>query len=578
MTSEQKKTCAKCSEGFAISEDDKGIYAKFDVPSPLMCPLCRAQRRLAFRNERAFYKRKCDKCGKDVVSMYSSNKSYTVWCYDCWFADDWDPLAYGRVWDPGRPFFEQFEQVWRAVPKVALIYTRSVNSEYTNISADSKNCYMIIESSNNENCSHCFWIQQCRDLVDCSYSHKTELSYECDDCYNGYGLRYSKGCHDCREGYFLLDCRGVSNCIGCVNLRGSQYCVFNKQLSKEEYEKFLTEARLDTHEGVEALRQKFAEFLKIQPHKYAEIVNAPGCTGNYMKDAKNCKECFHCYDAEDCKYAEHVWRTAKDCVDVSTAGRNAARIYNSINNGIDVSDHICSVLGWSSTFMEYSQSCFNSNHTFGSVGLRKKDYCILNRQYSKENYEKIRGEIVSQMKAAGEWGEFFPTRFSAFGYNETAAQEMYPLAKEEALTQGFAWEDQPRGTFGKETVSWDAVSGSAQNIGQPDIKTTIFACTQCKKNYRIIPDELAFYERLKIPLPRLCPDCRHARRITARGPNRLWQRKCQCAGKSSANGKYANTSAHSHAGSPCANEFQTAYAPDRPEIVYCEQCYNSEVA
>jgi len=25
------------------------------------------------------------------------------------------------------------------------------------------------------------------------------------------------------------------------------------------------------------------------------------------------------------------------------------------------------------------------------------------------------------------------------------------------------------------------------------------------------------------------------------------------------------------------NEFETAYAPDRPEIVYCEKCYQQEV-
>lgn len=570
------RTCSKCSTSFTIDDSDRGIYAKFGVPAPQMCPPCRAQRRLAFRNERCFYKRKCDKCGRDVVSMYSPNKPYTVWCYECWFADDWDPLVYGRAWDPDRPFYEQFEQVWRAVPKIGLIYVRSVNSEYVNISADNKNCYMIVESSNNENCAHCFWIQQCHDLVDCSYSSQTQLSYECDDCYNCYSLQYGKGCHDCRESFFLLDCRGTSNCIGCVNLRNSQYCVFNKQLSKEEYEKFLTEARLDTATGVEGMRQKFLDFLKTQPHKYAEIINAPGATGNYIKDAKNCKDCFHCYEAEDCRYAEHVWRGPKDCVDVSTAGRNAQRIYNSINNGIDVSDHLCSVLGWSSTFLEYSQSCFNTNHAFGSVGLRKKDYCILNRQYSKEDYERIRAEIIAQMQSAGEWGEFFPTRFSAFGYNETAAQEQFPLAKEEALAQGFTWEDHPRGTFGKETLSWEKVPDSIREADKIDVKSAIFVCTNCRKNYRVIPDELAFYKRLEIPLPRLCPDCRHARRMAARGPNRLWQRQCSCAGTKA--GDYANTREHFHGGDQCPNEFETAYAPERPEIIYCEACYQNEVA
>jgi len=27
----------------------------------------------------------------------------------------------------------------------------------------------------------------------------------------------------------------------------------------------------------------------------------------------------------------------------------------------------------------------------------------------------------------------------------------------------------------------------------------------------------------------------------------------------------------------CENEFQTPYAPKRPEKVYCENCYNKEV-
>ena len=43
------------------------------------------------------------------------------------------------------------------------------------------------------------------------------------------------------------------------------------------------------------------------------------------------------------------------------------------------------------------------------------------------------------------------------------------------------------------------------------------------------------------------------KRIFLRLPRRLWHRKCMKEG--------------------CENEFETAYAPDRPEIVYCERCY-----
>lgn len=69
-----------------------------------------------------------------------------------------------------------------------------------------------------------------------------------------------------------------------------------------------------------------------------------------MKDSKNCRACFHCYDSEDSKYGVHIWRNAKDCMDADTAGRNAARVYNSMNCGIDVSDYVCANLYWTCIF------------------------------------------------------------------------------------------------------------------------------------------------------------------------------------------------------------------------------------
>ncbi len=48
-------------------------------------------------------------------------------------------------------------------------------------------------------------------------------------------------------------------------------------------------------------------------------------------------------------------------------------------------------------------------------------------------------------------------------------------------------------------------------------------------------------------------------------------------GEESLDGVYMNTGEHHHGKGRCPNEFETSYAPDRPEIVYCESCYQSEV-
>ena len=552
----ETKTCQNCKKDFVIEPDDFSFYEKMGVDTPKSCPDCRAQLRLSFRNERSFYKRKCDKCGTCVVSMYSPNKPFTVWCYDCWFADDWGGEDFALDYDSGKPFFEQFEKLWKVVPKVSLIYVRSPGSEYTNISADNKNCYFINESSNNENSVHSYWIQECRDVIDTSFSSKCELMYESDDCYNSYRLLYSKGCHDCATSYFLDDCKGCTDCIGCINLRNKSNCIFNKEYTKAEYEKIKNEYKLDTHQGVEDFREKYKNFLKDKPRKFSEIIQTINSTGNYMKNSKNCKSCFHSYDAEENKYGVHIWRNAKDTMDCDTAGRNVSRIYNSINAGIDNSNLISIALCWTCTFTEYSMYCFNSNNCFGCVGLRKKNYCILNKQYKKDEYEKIVEKIKSELKAKGEYGQFFPPSLSCFGYNETPAKEQFPLGQIEAINKGYKWEEAERGTYGKETIKESEMPNGLEDIDF-DVTEQIYICKSCDKNYRIIGDEFSFYMKLNIPLPRFCPDCRHYRRTTARGPNKLWHRACMKEG--------------------CTNEFETSYAPERPEIIFCERCYQQEV-
>ncbi|HEY4513195.1 MAG TPA: hypothetical protein VJH06_01645 [Candidatus Paceibacterota bacterium] len=562
----QNVVCQNCKGEFVIEPDDFGFYEKIDVLVPKICPDCRAQLRLSFRNERSFYKRPCDNCKKDIVSTFSPNKNYPSWCPECWWSDKLDGKNYAQDYDANRPFFEQFNELWHKVPKPALVSTRDVNCHYLNLAADNKNCYLIIESSNNENCIHCYWIQLSKDLVDCSFTNKVELSYEVDDCYDCHSLTYSKSCYNCLDSSFLLNCRGCTSCLGCINLREQKYNIFNQQYTKEEYEKKIKSYKLNTYSGVENFKKEFENFIKEKPRKFAEITNAVNSTGNYMTNVKNNRNCFHSYEAEDNAYSVHVWRGAKNCMDCNTAGRSAELVYNSLNEGQQIANVTCCSFCWGSQFMEYCFNCPSSNNCFGCTGLIKNSYCILNKQYTKEEYKKLRAEIITKMKQEGIYGDFFPKELSPFGYNESSGVDEFPLTKEEAITQGFKWEDTERGTYGKETINWKTFPDSVSDLPADfDVNKEVFLCITCNKNYRVIPDELSFYKRMEIPIPRSCPECRHVKRFRNRGPNKLWHRSCMC-----------DTKNHGHK-DKCPNEFETSYAPDRPEIVYCEKCYQQEV-
>jgi hypothetical protein len=247
---------------------------------------------------------------------------------------------------------------------------------------------------------------------------------------------------------------------------------------------------------------------------------------------------------------------------------------------------------YSSNDIFYSLNCHSSHDLFGCVGLRSKEYCILNKQYTKEEYQRLIPKIIEHMNTTPyvdrkgrvyRYGEFFPIELSPFAYNETIAQEYFPLTKVQAEEQGYRWHE-PETKEYKITKDSQDLPVRIQDVDDT-ILNEIVGCAhrgdcahQCATAFRIIPEELSFYRKLNLPLPSLCPNCRHYERLAERNPLKLWHRRCQCAGGKSENGIYTNTVSHLHHGvGHCPNEFETSYAPDRKEVVYCEQCYQAEV-
>jgi hypothetical protein len=168
------------------------------------------------------------------------------------------------------------------------------------------------------------------------------------------------------------------------------------------------------------------------------------------------------------------------------------------------------------------------------------------------------------MSAEGDYGEFLSVESSAFTYNETVANEYYPLTREEVLAKGWRWQDDLPQTKGQETIKPEELSDDIKDIPESIVKE-ILVCLGCGRNYKLIKQEVDFYKKINLPIPRHCPYCRHMERIHLRNPRRLWARQCMC-----------DNTKHGHA-EICPNKFATPYAPDRPEKVFCEECYQKEI-
>jgi len=576
----QNIVCQNCKTSFVIEPDDFGFYERIKVPPPTWCPECRLIRRLSFRNERHLFKRICELCQKEVLSVYASNVTRKVFCSACWWSDNWDQLESAKDYDFSQSFFEQFKELQEKAPVQSLFlhYQTIVDSDYNNLAGYLKNCYMVFHADHNERCMYASGLKISNDSQDVLMLHKSDLCYESVNITKGYKNLYSVDCEECSAIYFCKNCLNCSDCIGCVNLRNKKFCIGNIQYSKEEYQVKYKELDLVNYQNIKQYHQKAKLFWLEHPQKYMHSRKNVNSSGDYIQYSKNTLASYEMLGAEDCKYCQFLsTKTSKDCYDYTEYGENVELIYETLLLGDGGANVRFSVQAMSNTQdVEYCYGIASVAHMFGCIGMRGKKYCILNKQYSKEEYDKLVPKIRQHMNEMPyidnigriyKYGEFFPLELSSFTYNESTAQEFFPLDNVEAVKRGYNWKQVEEKKY-IPTKSWkdlpdtiwetdDTITSDIILCEDWDTDSSLASNHNCTKAFRILSQELSFYRKMDIPIPRKCPNSRHNDRIKFRNPIKFWHRKCMKEN--------------------CPNEFETSYAPDRPEIIYCEKCYQQEV-
>jgi len=553
------RPCRQCSAPLEITKDDLAFYEKVSpvfngkrelIPPPTLCPDCRCQQRFQWRNDRKLYHRKCDLTGKQIISIYAADKPFKVYEQREWWSDKWDPCAYARSYDFTRPFFEQFADLLKSVPIPSLHTESCENAEYGNYNWGVKDSYLIFASDQCQDCYYSHLLFGCLNCTDCSYCKDCRYCYQLLDSEKCYRCFYSKELTNCDTVDFSFDCKNCRHCFGCAGLRNKEYHLFNEAVSKDDYAAKLKELTL-TDDAIAQARTRALKLWQGLPRLAAHLLQCEDCTGDNLAQCKNCRDCYDGVGGRDCVRMQNIPGNTKDCHEIYGAGYAAELSYQGYC--IAAQRTLFSFLIYpSGSDVLYSAYCRSSQHLFGCIGLERKQYCILNQQYSKEEYEELLPRIIAHMRSTGEYGEFFPVRYSPFAYNESIAQDFYPLSKEEALARGCSWreEDENARYLGPEI----SVPPTIQEADDT-ICAQILRCSVTGKPYKIIPQELKFYREMGIPIPRTCPDQRHKERMALRNPRKLWSRKC----------------------AKCGKGIETTYAPERPETVYCEICYLSSV-
>jgi len=571
----ETKNCQNCKKEFTVEKGDKDFYVRFSLPEPTFCPQCRLIRRLVWINDRYLYFVNCKLCGVKTFSMQPENSSFALYCHDCWYSDDFDPMIYARDYDFSKNFFEQWADLLKIVPtRARLIDGRMVESNYTNWVSNLKRCYLIYNSDYSEDCLYGTEIENSKNSVDNMMIDTCEECHECVNCQNCNRIFYSTDSLNSSDIWFSYNLAGCMDCFGCVNLRNKNHYIFNEPYSKTDYDKKIKEMWTGSALSCKELISKADELRQNLPRRFAHTRQVKSVAGDYIYTSKEVHEGFVVSGAQNCRYV--MWLVvapSKDCIDYTQYGDNAEQIVETSVSGINVSRIFYS--SWifkNSINIWYSHNCFNSENLFGCVGVRKKKYCILNKEYSKEEYESMVEKIKKQMDempytdkngCVYKFGEFPPIEIAPNFYNQSSAQEFFPLNEEEVVKKGYKWKP-IESKINKATIASDDVPDPFSLVQDSILNETI-ACAQaedknaqdknCTRAFRIVQNELFFYKRHNLPLPRLCPNCRHFKRALKRTMPWFYEGNC----------------------SLCGASFKTPYAPNTINKLYCEKCYQQEV-
>jgi CxxC-x17-CxxC domain-containing protein len=378
-----------------------------------------------------------------------------------------------------------------------------------------------------------------------------ERCYEAINVHESSGIVFGQNITSSVDCWFGLNLSGCQNCFGCVNLTNKTDHWFNEPIARDEYARRLAEVR-GSFSKMQEMQKKFQEFSLQFPRRQNNNTKSVNSVGDYLFECNNVSHCFEQTACEDCKFGFSNKNT-KDSYDIIGYGYDSELLLDCCATGLS-SRVIGSYFVESCHQVEYSFFIRNSHDCVGCDALKNGEYCILNEKYSKEEYESLRQHIIEELRSLGEYGLFMPPSIAPFAYNETIGQDNLPLTQAVAESYGYRWQPDAKRTTGKETILPEDLPNNIKGVSDSILKE-VLRCTVCSRNYLITPAELAFYRDMNLPLPRKCFFCRHANRLERRGPMKIYQRVC----------------------AKCNKSIETPYAPERPETVYCESCYQEAV-
>ena len=317
-----------------------------------------------------------------------------------------------------KKFFENFQDFIKNTKFPAMFsYWWTENSEYADSAHTSKNAYLtFLTTFSSENILYSFSVKMnCRNVINSvMIVESSENIYTSFCCINSYNIFFSRYIEKSSNIRFSTNLLGCNECLFCNNLQNQTYCIYNKQYNKEEYFKKKREILIDK-------KSFLSHYMDILETQWFQI-NTSNSTWSWLSNCVDLDSWYICFNLN--KWKNTIW--------VQSDEQNE-NMYNSflcwrshdffwVTSSWWFSDNIyIGVWNNNTSHAYYSIFLDSCSYCLGCIWLKNKSFCILNKQYTKEERFEKANEIFAQMDKEWTLWQFFPWSMNPFYFNDTAA-------------------------------------------------------------------------------------------------------------------------------------------------------------
>lgn len=472
-----------------------------NFPPPSVCPSEQIRLLSTYGNVCHLSRSKSALSGQELLTRFRPEEGYRVVTTEEFWSDRIDNIQCGRPYDFSKPLEKQWKDLLHSAYLLPLNSGNVENSDFVNSARNVRNSYLSFVIFDCEDCFYCYDIQRSHNCTACFSVRESQYCYECTDIHRCYECFFSTSLTGCNECIGCFDCRGCKRCIGCKGMDHADWCIFNEQVTPAEYAALHQEILCGSRIALERYLPRFPGMQLKQELSAHDVLNCEDCTGAHLRNCRNLVQCYGCVSCEDCGYLIGGFDSS-DCW--VGWGINSELCYQSVGSSLR-NCHFCyHTYNCSSCFYSFMMNS-DCNHCFGCVGLVKKSYCILNRQYSRADYFDLLPRIVAHLCSTGEWGEFFSPNVSPHPYEDSWADlHVEPEPLEIIRQRGYRLlTSMPQADAPQTIRETFILPDTVLDVNWADVSGKAIKCEESGKLFNIQKKELAFHCQYKLPLPRL---------------------------------------------------------------------------